>query len=87
VSEEKYEQVKRSKKEIFLNNIIGGIAWGIGVTIGLTLLIALLGFLANQINLVPVVGGFISEVIKFILSKNLDITLMLPFLFSQYAYA
>ena len=87
MSEEKYEQVKRSKKEIFLNNIIGGIAWGIGVTIGLTLLIALLGFLANQINLVPVVGGFISEVIKFILSKNLDITLMLPFLFSQYAYA
>ena len=87
MNEEKYEQVKRSKKEIFLNNIIGGIAWGIGVTIGLTLLIALLGFLANQINLVPVVGGFISEVIKFILSKNLDITLMLPFLFSQYAYA
>ena len=87
MNEEKYEQVKRSKKEIFLNNIIGGIAWGIGVTIGLTLLIALLGFLANQINLVPVVGGFISEVIKFIISKNSNITSMLPFLFSQYAYA
>lgn len=87
MSEEKFEQVKRSKKEIFLNNFIGGLAWAMGVTFGLSLLIAFLGYIASQINLVPVVGGFFSEVIKFILSKNSNIISQLPFLFSQYFFA
>lgn len=84
---ENHEQVKRSRKEIFVNNFIGGIAWGIGVTFGLSLLIALLGFVATQVNLVPVVGGFVSEVIKFILNKNSNIISQIPFLFSQYSFA
>lgn len=87
MSEEKYDQIKRTKKEIFFNNLIGGIAWGIGVTFGLSLLIALLGFIASQIDFVPVVGNFISEVIKFILSKNSNIISQIPFLFSQYSFA
>lgn len=87
MSEEKYDQIKRSKKEIFFNNFLGGLAWGVGVTFGLSLLIALLGFAASQVNLVPIVGEFISEVIKFILNKNSGVISLVPFLFSQYSFA
>lgn len=85
---EKYDGVKKSKKEIFFNNIIGGIGWGIGATIGLSLLLAFLGLIAHYVNLVPVVGNFVSEIINYILTKNAHpISSLLPFLFSQYSFA
>lgn len=67
---EKYNQVNRSKKEIFFNNLIGGVAWGIGATIGLALIVSLLGLLAGFVDLVPIVGDFISEIINYLISKN-----------------
>jgi len=59
-----------SKKQIVLNNFLGGISWGVGATIGLSLLFILLGFVARAVNLVPVVGTFVSEVINYILATN-----------------
>lgn len=56
--------------EIIMNNFIGGIAWAVGATVGLALFFYLLGLLAKNINLVPIVGSFASEVIDFILSTN-----------------
>ena len=70
---EKYEGVKRNRKEIFTNNFIGGVAWGIGATLGLSFLIALLGLLGRYIDLVPYVGNFVSEVINLVLQKNPNI--------------
>ncbi len=67
---EKYNLVLESRRKIFTNNLIGGLAWGIGATLGLSLLIAILGLLAHYVNLVPIVGNFVSEVINFIISKN-----------------
>jgi hypothetical protein len=60
------ERVNRSKKEIFLNNFIGGIAWALGATVG----IAIIGFLITKIDLVPIVGDFITEVNQYILQQN-----------------
>ncbi|MEK9176325.1 MAG: DUF5665 domain-containing protein [Patescibacteria group bacterium] len=67
---EKYDNVLKSKKQIFANNLIGGLAWGIGVTIGLTLLITLLGFIASRIDFVPIVGSFVANVINFAINNN-----------------
>ncbi|MCL6096571.1 MAG: DUF5665 domain-containing protein [Patescibacteria group bacterium] len=67
---ERYDQVNKKKKTIFIDNFIGGIAWALGATVGLALIVALLTIIAKNINFVPVVGNFVTGVIEFILSKN-----------------
>ncbi|HVA96761.1 MAG TPA: DUF5665 domain-containing protein [Candidatus Acidoferrales bacterium] len=61
---------KLSKKEIIFNNFFGGVAWALGATVGLSFIFILLGILAKEVNLVPVVGSFVSKVINFILATN-----------------
>lgn len=82
---EKYEGVKRKRKEIFVNNLMGGFAWGLGATIGLSLLIALLGFLAQYIDFVPIIGNFVSDIIDFIIKKQAS--LIMPFIWRYEFFA
>jgi len=66
-----YEKAtKLSMKEILINNFLGGIAWALGATIGLSFIFTLLGILAKNVNLVPIVGTFVSNIINFILANN-----------------
>jgi len=67
---EKFERVELSKRKIITNNFIGGFFWAIGATIGLSIIIAILSFVIKHINLVPMVGNFVYQVLAFILSKN-----------------
>lgn len=67
---ERYEQVKNSRKNIVLNNFIGGLAWAVGATIGLAFIITILGLVLKNINLIPFVGNFVGDVINFVLQKN-----------------
>lgn len=66
---ERYEGVKRNLKHIAINNFIGGIAWGLGATVGIALLVVVLGFVAQRIDIIPFVGSFASEVTKFVLEN------------------
>jgi hypothetical protein len=61
---------KLSRKEIIINNFFGGLAWGLGATVGLSLFFVLIGILAKEVNLVPVVGSFASQVLNYILATN-----------------
>ncbi|MDQ5901082.1 MAG: hypothetical protein QG600_660 [Patescibacteria group bacterium] len=65
-----HERVTASRKKIIANNFLGGIAWAIGVTIGLSLFVALLTFLSDSIGLIPFIGSFISDIIDYVLSYN-----------------
>jgi cytochrome bd-type quinol oxidase subunit 1 len=65
-----YNRVNSSVKKILVNNFIGGIAWGLGVTIGLAVVFTILGFIGTSIDLIPVVGTFVSDLIEYILSNN-----------------
>ena len=67
---ERHEQISSSRKQIFFNNFLGGIAWALGATVGLSIVAILLGIILKNINLVPYVGNFISGVIEFIINKN-----------------
>ena len=64
---------KLSRGEIIINNFLGGISWGLGATVGLSLFFVLLGVVAKEVNLVPVVGSFVSQVINYILATNHNI--------------
>ncbi len=70
---EQHENLHRNKKEIIINNFIGGIAWAVGATVGLAIIVAILGMILQNINLVPFVGNFIADIINFIIDKRPDL--------------
>lgn len=71
---EKYEEsTKLSRKNILINNFLGGISWAFGATIGFSLLIAILGIIATQINFIPYFGSFASHIIDYVLQTNVHL--------------
>lgn len=58
---EPYEKVERSKKDIIINNFLGGIAWGLGVTVGLTVVLAAIGFAFSSF-VIPAINNFVSQI-------------------------
>lgn len=70
MAENKFENINRSRKQIIFNNFLGGLAWGIGVTFGLGLFIAFVVFIARNIDFVPLVGDFVSNIINYILQNS-----------------
>lgn len=67
---EPHEKVYRSKKEIILHNFLGGIAWGLGVTIGLSVVLAILGFIFSKVDFIPVIGGFITQIVNYVATSG-----------------
>lgn len=67
---EKYERIKLNRKEIMLNNFLGGVAWGTGATIGLSFFLTLVGLIVKKVGLIPIVGSFVSDIISFVLQNN-----------------
>lgn len=73
MSAERHREIHKGRLEIFFNNFIGGIAWGLGASVGVSILFTVLGYLASKADLVPFVGSFVSEVINFVLMNNKNI--------------
>lgn len=67
---EKQEFIYKDRKAIFINNFLGGIAWGLGATFGVTIILSILVFVLSKINLVPVVGSFASQVVNYVIVSN-----------------
>jgi hypothetical protein len=71
---EKHELIYRGRKEIFINNLIGGIGWSFGAIIGTALLLGVLGLIAKNINFVPIVGDFVSNVVDYVITTNHNVS-------------
>ena len=67
---EKYERVGRPFKDIIFNNFLGGIAWGLGATVGVSIVIAILSLILKNIDLVPFIGTFVSQITNYVLQNN-----------------
>lgn len=67
---EKHEQIHKTRLQIFFNNFLGGIAWGLGATVGVSIFFAILAFLLSKINLIPFIGSFVSGVATYVLQNN-----------------
>lgn len=59
-----HTRVYLSKWQVVLHNFLGGISWGVGTVIGATVIVALLLFILNRIDTVPVIGDYISRIIN-----------------------
>lgn len=57
------ENFYRPLKRMIRDNFIGGIAWSLGATVGITLIITLLSFSVQYINAVPFIGETLADVI------------------------
>lgn len=47
---------------MLLDNFLGGIVWSLGVWVGTTIVVAILVYFLAKVNLVAVVGEFMSDV-------------------------
>ena len=72
---ERYQKVEESKKELIINNFIGGISWALGATVGLAIVVAILGIVVKNINFVPIVGNFVANVLSFVITKNPNLSI------------
>lgn len=50
--------------KMLFNNFLGGLAWGFGTVLGATLVVALVLLLLSKLDTVPIIGDFISEILK-----------------------
>lgn len=64
------DRVFRSKKELMLANMLGGIAWGLGSVLGATIVVASLIYLLDVLGGIPVIGQYIHELQQSITSGS-----------------
>lgn len=48
------------------HNFLGGIAWALGTTVGFAIIIVLITFVFNALGGLPLIGGFIANIIDAI---------------------
>jgi len=61
---------KKPLKKILLHNFLGGVAWGLGITVGATILLTTAAFLVSKIDYVPFVGTFVLNIVEFVAKNN-----------------
>ena len=51
----------RSRRRIFFDNFLGGVAWGVGSVIGATLVIGLLSLIFVRMKRIPLFGELVQK--------------------------
>lgn len=64
-----YVDIMKDKKKLLYLNFIGGVARGFGMAIGFTVLGALVIYLLQKMLTLPIIGDFISEIVKIVQEK------------------
>lgn len=61
-----------NKKEILKRNLIAGIARGVGIGIGVTLITAILIYILQKIILlnIPIIGEYITDIVQIVEKNN-----------------
>ena len=61
-----------NKKEIFIRNIFAGIARGVGIGIGVTLITAIIVITAQRIIKlnIPIIGEYVSDILNIVEQKK-----------------
>lgn len=65
-----FDRVHYPIKKILIHNFLGGISWGLGITVGLAIVFTIFGFLFSQVNLIPIVGEFLTDIVSYVMKNN-----------------
>jgi hypothetical protein len=52
----------KSGRRIFIDNLLGGIAWGFGSVIGATIIVGILGLIVVETKKIPLLGSIVTVV-------------------------
>ncbi len=64
----------KSRRRIFVDNLVGGIAWGVGSIIGATIIIGAFGLLVSRSRYIPLVGDVVQVILEEIQQgRNIDL--------------
>jgi hypothetical protein len=66
---EKPYTIYKSRKDLFIDNFIGGISWGVGSVLGATVIISIIGIVIAQTRSIPLLGNIV-EVITTEIQKQ-----------------
>ena len=55
-----------STGKIILNNLLGGLAWGVGTVLGATVIVATVFFIFGQLGAVPFIGRVVADIIEIV---------------------
>ena len=61
---DKYLQPYKSRSKILFDNFLGGFAWSLGTFIGLGLLTVVVGYFLSKIDLVPIIGKWMAQILQ-----------------------
>lgn len=65
-----YNAINKSKKEIMLNNFLGGISWAVGTAVGASLIVGLITLVLTQLKNVDIIGPIIETVMEKVEEKS-----------------
>lgn len=63
---EPVKEVYRPLGKMLLDNFLGGVAWGLGVTVGLGVLVAILSLVLSRIDFVPIIGQLLKDLVPYL---------------------
>lgn len=64
-TQDKYKfATEKPRKQIFIDNAIGGLAWGVGSIIGATVIIGVLGLVISRSRNIPLIGDVVNVIIE-----------------------
>ncbi len=52
------------------DNFLGGIAWSLGTIVGAAIILGALGYALSKVDLIPLIGSWIAQIIQEATSKN-----------------
>ncbi len=60
----KYLNLYKSRRAIMFDNFLGGFFWSLGTFIGLGLLTVAAGYFLSKIDLVPIIGKWMAQILQ-----------------------
>jgi len=55
---------KLVKRQSLPYRFLAGLMYGLGATLGVALIFALIGFILSKLQVIPIVGGFLSNILN-----------------------
>jgi hypothetical protein len=53
-----------TRREVIVNNFLGGLAWGLGTVLGATVIVGILVWILGQVGAIPLLGESVSNTIN-----------------------
>ena len=63
---EPVKEVYRPLRKMLRDNFLGGIAWGLGITVGMGVLVAILSLVISRIDFVPIIGQLLKDLMPYL---------------------